>query len=111
LVIGHIRATGLEFDIDPLIIGAEVRLGNATAGPLVGRGFGNSSTWSTITPHFSSASAAMDAVSPDGSVAVVPANHSGNAGTLYMNLFNDGLFGIYNFDKAGAQLIVVCIPV
>lgn len=111
LVIGHIRATGLELDIDPLIIGSEVRLGNPTAGPLVGRGFGNSSSWSNITPHFSTASSPMDAVSPDGSVAVVPANHSGNAGTLYMNLYNDGLFGIYNFDKTGAQLVVVCIPV
>ena len=111
LVIGHIRAVGLEIDIDPLTIGAEVRIGNATSGPLVGRGFGNSSTWSTITPHFSTATTAMDAVSPDGSIAVVPAYHSGNAGTLYMNLYNDGFFGIYNFDKTGAQLIVLCIPV
>lgn len=110
-VVGHIRAIGLEVDTDPLTIGAEIRMGNPTSGQLVSRGFGNIATWTTFTPHFSTPSATMDAVSPDGSVARVPANHTGNEGTLYVNLYNDGLFGIYNFNKAGAQLGVIAFPV
>ena len=105
-VVGHLRAYGLEVDSDPLIIGAEVRVGDPTSGQLVSRGFGNISTWTTFTPHFSTPGAANDAVTPDGLTGRIPANHTGTAGTLYVNLYNDGLFGIYNFNKAGAQLAV-----
>ncbi|AZS06586.1 minor tail protein [Mycobacterium phage JacoRen57] len=108
---GHIRAVGLEADSDPLIIGAEVRLGNPTSGQLIGRGFGNISTWTTFTPHFSTPSSMMDAVTPDGTVGVVPKNTVGAGSTVYVNLYNDGLFGIYNFNKAGAQLDLLLIPV
>lgn len=108
---GHIRAIGLEVDTDPLIIGAEVRLGDPTAGQLIGRGFGNISTWTTFTPHYSTAAAPMDAVTPDGTIGRVPKNTQGAASTIYVNLYNDGLFGIYNFNKAGAQLDLMLIPV
>lgn len=111
IVIGHIRAVGLEVDSDPLIIGSEVRLGDPSSGQLVSRGFGTIASWTTFTPHFSTNSTAMDAASPDGSVGRVPANHSGDEGTLYVNLYNDGLVGIYNFNKAGAQLGVIVMPV
>ena len=36
-----------------MIIGAEVRLGHATTGPVVARGFGNISTYAFLTPHAS----------------------------------------------------------
>lgn len=108
---GHIRAFGLEVDADPLIIGAEVRLGDATAGQLIARGFGNISTWTTFTPHYSTPAATMDAVTPDGTIGRVPKNTNGTASTVYVNLYNDGLFGIYNFNKAGAQLDIELIPV
>ena len=108
---GHIRAVGLEADADPLIIGAEVRLGDATAGQLIARGFGNISTWTTFTPHFSTQSAAMDAVTPEGTIGRVPKNTVGADSTIYVNLYNDGLFGIYNFNKKGAQLDLMLIPV
>lgn len=108
---GHIRAVGLEVDADPLIIGAEVRLGDATAGQLIGRGFGNISTWVTFSPHYSNASATMDAVTPDGTIGRVPKNTTGPESTIYVNLYNDGLFGIYNFNKIGAQLDLELIPV
>jgi hypothetical protein len=106
-VTGHIRAVGIEVDADPLIIGAEVRIGDPTSGPLIARGFGNISTWTTFTPHFSTQSTTMDAVTPDGAVGRVPAYHSGTQGTVYVNLYNDGLFGIYNYNSAGSQLAVV----
>ena len=108
---GHIRAVGLEVDADPLIIGAEVRIGDPTSGQLCARGFGNISTWTPFIPHFSTAGTSMDAVTPDGAVGRVPKNTSGAASTIYVNLYNDGLFGIYNFNKAGAQLDLLIIPV
>ena len=108
---GHIRAFGLEVDSDPLTIGAEVRLGDPTSGQLIGRGFGNISTWTTFSPHYSTPGSTMDAVTPDGSIGRVPKNTVGTASTVYVNLYNDGLFGIYNFNKAGAQLDLELIPV
>jgi hypothetical protein len=108
---GHIRAVGIEADSDPLILGCEVRLGHPTSGPLVARGFGNSSTWTTIVPHFSSPGSPNDAITPDNGVAVIPAGTTGVGSTLYVNLFNDGLSGVYSFDRKNAQLSVLCIPV
>ena len=108
---GHLRAVGLEVDADPLIIGAEVRIGNPTSGQLIGRGFGNISTWTTFDAHYSTSSTTMDAVTPDGSVGRIPKNTSGAASTVYVNLYNDGLFGIYNFNKGGAQLDLTLYPV
>ena len=108
---GHLRAVGLEVDADPLIIGAEVRIGNPTSGQLIGRGFGNISTWTTFDAHYSTSSTTMDAVTPDGSIGRIPKNTSGTASTVYVNLYNDGLFGIYNFNKGGAQLDLTLYPV
>jgi hypothetical protein len=108
---GHIRAVGLEVDVSPLTIGAEVRLGDPTAGQLIGRGFGNISTWTSFMPHFSTESASMDAVTPDGAIGRVPAFTSGAGSTVYVNLYNDGLLGLYNFNKKGAQLDLLLIPV
>jgi hypothetical protein len=108
---GHIRAFGLEIDKDPLTIGTEVRLGDPTAGQLIARGFGNITGWTTFLPHYSVPSATMDAVTPDGNIGRVPKNTTGAASTVYVNLYNDGLFGIYNFNKTGAQLDLELIPV
>lgn len=110
-VMGHIRAVGIEADSDPLILGCEVRLGNPTSGTLVGRGFGNSSTWTTIVPHFSQPGSPSDAITPDNGLAVVPTGSTGTTSTIYVNLFNDGLSGVYSFSRKDAQLSVLCIPV
>jgi hypothetical protein len=111
MVFGHVRVVGIELDADPLIIGCEVRIGNASAGTLVGRGFGNISTWTTIIPHFSSAQAGYDAVTPENGTALVPAYHSGTEGTVYASVFNDGAGGAYNFNKTNAQLVIMVVPV
>ncbi|MCC9181072.1 hypothetical protein [Mycolicibacterium mageritense] len=111
IVWGKIRAVGLELDSDPLIIGCEVRLGHPTTGQLVARGFGNSTGWTILTPHTSTPSDPSAAMTPDNETALIPANHSGNAGTLYVNLYNDGLTGVYLFNKTNAQLFVQVNPV
>lgn len=109
-VMGHIRAVGIEADSDPLILGCEVRLGDPTAGVLVARGFGNSSTWTTIVPHFSQPGSPNDAITPENDVAVVPAGSTGTASTLYLLLRNDGLSGVYSFNRKDAQLAIQVVP-
>lgn len=106
-VTGHIKAFGIELDADPLTIGCEVRLGDATTGQLIGRGFGNISSWTHITPHFSSSGDPTTAVAPDNGVATVAA---GQTAQINVNLYNDGLFGSYIFNKSGAQLSILVIP-
>lgn len=110
-VFGHVRALGFTFSTDPLTIGAEVRLGDPTAGQVVARGFGNISTYAHIVPHFSTPGATNAAATPENATGLVPANHTGQAGTLYVRLFNDGSLGEYTFDKTGAQLSIMAVPV
>lgn len=104
---GHIKAFGLELDADPLTIGCEVRLGDPNTGQLIGRGFGNISSWTHITPHFSTSADASAAVAPDNGVALVAA---GQTATINVNLYNDGLLGAYVYNRAGSQLTLLTIP-
>ncbi|AXH46861.1 minor tail protein [Mycobacterium phage Aminay] len=104
---GHLKAFGLELDADPLTIGCEVRLGDPTSGTLIGRGFGNIASWTTIQPHFSTSGDPASAVSPDNGVALVPA---GQQAQITVNLYNDGLLGAYIFNKTGAQLSILTVP-
>lgn len=109
-VIGHFRITGIEFDTTPLMVGVEVRLGS-TSGTLVARGWGNITNYVTVIPHSSTGSAPNDAITPDNGRAVIPAGATGAPSTLYINCFNDGVAGVYNFENAGAQLSVQLMPV
>jgi len=112
IVWGHCGATGVEVSLSPLTIGCEVRLGNSTTGPLVARGFGNSFADVNIMPHYSTPTTPGVALSPYNSVARIPANHvSPTQSTLYINLYNDGAIGLYNFSPADAQLFVLVVPI
>lgn len=111
LVFGHIRAFGAELTTDPLTLGCEVRLGSSTAGTLIGRGFGNISTFANISPHYSTPSSSTDAIAPGNGRAVVPANHTGTAGNIYINLANDGALGAYIFNHKDAQVSIIVMPV
>lgn len=106
-VTGHIKAFGIELDADPLTIGVEVRLGDPVTGVLIGRGFGNIASWTTIAPHFSSGGNPTGAVAPDNGVAQVAA---GQVAKISVNLYNDGLLGAYIFNRNGAQLTILTIP-
>lgn len=112
LVWGHIKAFGIELDPDPLTIGVEVRLGNPTSGALVARGFGSFVGQATLLPHTSEPGAPTIAMTPENSVAKVIANQTNpTMRTVYVNLFNDGLTGVYLFSPADAQLFVMAQPV
>lgn len=106
-VSGHFKAFGIEVDADPMVIGCEVRLGDPLSGQLIGRGKGNSSSWTQVGPHFSEPGAPTVAAAPDNGVGLVPA---GVAGQIHIALVNDGLFGAYIFNKKDAQLDYMLIP-
>lgn len=108
-VLGHVKVVGVELDLDPLMIGMEVRLGDPVTGQLIGRGYGNSSTWTTVVPHYSTAADPATAVTPDNGVAVVLA---GQQAKINVNLYNDGVLGAFIFDNTtGPQLSIEVIPV
>ena len=65
----------------------------------------------TLLPQTSSTASASQAMSPTNSVALVPANHTGNAGTLYVNLVNEGMAAVYDFNSTNAQLFVLVCPI
>lgn len=110
-VFGQMQIFGANISATPLLVGAEVRLGDATTGPIVARGFGNSLGYVTLIPHSSDATNPSSALTPQNSYAKVAANHTGAVGTLYVNLVNQGLAGVYDFHSANAQLSVLALAV
>lgn len=107
-VTGHFKAFGVDLNIlDPFKIGAEVRLGDPNTGQLIGRGKGNTSQETTVVPHFSTPGDPDTAVSPDNGVAQI---NAGEQATLTVNLVNDGLLGMYSFNRKDAQLGVLVVP-
>jgi hypothetical protein len=112
IVWGHLGAFGLELSANPLQIGAEVRLGDPTAGQLISRGFGNAIGEVNFMPHYSDPNNPGGAITPTNGMAVVPANHSNPAqGTIYTNLYNDGAVGVYQFSPTDAQMFCLILPV
>jgi hypothetical protein len=107
---GHIGAFGVELSANPLMIGCEVLLGDPTTGQQIARGFGNSIGEVNIMPHYSTPSQPGGAITPTNDTAVVPANHSNPAeGTIYVNLYNDGEIGLYQFSPTDAQVFLMLL--
>lgn len=108
-VMGHFKAFGVDLNIlDPFKIGAEVRLGDATSGQVIGRGKGTIAQETVVLPHFSRPGAPTDAMTMDNEVALI---NAGEQQTLNVNLVNDGLLGLYSFNRTDAQLGVQLIEV
>jgi hypothetical protein len=74
--------------------------GNA-GGVLMARGFGNITSFANMSPHFSQPGSTMTAVNPGNNTAVVPANHTGTQGDIYIDLWNEGALGSYSFNNQG----------
>jgi hypothetical protein len=112
LVWGQLEVTGINVGLDPLLVGVEVLLGDPNNGALVATGFGNAfGGVVTILPQTSSAANASTAMTPTNSTALVPANHTGNVGTLYVNLVNEGMAAVYEYDSSNSQLFVLVCPI
>lgn len=83
----------------------------ATAGTLVARGFGNTGSGIvTVVPHTSSPTDPDTAMNPWNDVGLVAANHGGPDGTLYVNVVNDGLAAIWDYNASDAELFVMAAP-
>ena len=100
---------------DPFRIGAQVLLGDPTQGIQVARGMGTTIGTVNIYPHYSSSAnnknKLSQALTPTNRYAVVPANEPDPARrTVYVNLWNDGQLGVYNFAPPNAQLFLMVQP-
>lgn len=107
-VFGHFKAFGVDLNIlDPFKIGGEVRLGDS-AGQIVARGKGTIAQETTMIPHFSRPGDPTVAMTMDNGVALI---NAGEQKTLTVNLVNDGLLGMYSFNRTDAQVGVQLIEV
>lgn len=91
-----------------LRIGCRVLLGDPTSGPQIARGLGNILGVVNIMPHYSTNQHRSDAITPTNQRAVVAANHTA---TIYINLWNDGAIGVYDFAPHNAQLFIMASPI
>jgi len=112
LVFGQMQIFGVNLSFSAFLVGAEVQLGAAdSTGVQVAQGFGTDLGYVSIFPQPSNTTMPSSAITPTNKLAYVPANHTGNLGTLYCNLVNQGMAGIYDFANAHSGLIVAIIPV
>jgi hypothetical protein len=108
IVLGQIRMFEAEFSLQPLLMGIEVTLG-WPGGITVARGFGNTlSGVVNVMPHTSWPGNPSFAMNPWNSVGFVPAN---TPGSLFVNIVNDGIAAIYDYNPSDAQIIVMACPV
>jgi hypothetical protein len=111
IVWGHIGQGGVMLSKSPFKIGCEVLLGDQTNGIMISRGFGTTIGEVNIMPHYSTPADHNKTLTPSNRYAVVPANHTNPAqGTVYINLWNDGQFGAYDFQPQSAQLFMLVLP-
>lgn len=116
IVFGQIEVFGVTLSTTPLLIGVEVLLGDPSSGQLVATGYGNAISGvveifpQTSTAEGHASSGLNTAMTPTNSTALVPANHTGTKGTLYVNLVNRGYAGVYNFSPKNSQLFILVCP-
>lgn len=106
VVFSEVTVEGISLSLTPLLAQAQVALGSPN-GQIVARGSGNSIGTITMGPDLGNIAA-----TPLNGIGVVPANHSGNEGTLYVSLINQGLIDIFEFNAGNnAKLSVLVVPV
>lgn len=105
LVFGELIVSGINISLTPLLVGAHVNLGSQ-GGQLLASGSAGSGGTITMMPN-----TANLAVTPETNSVIVPANHTGNQGTLYVTLTNIGLAGVYDFNSDNANLSVLVVPI
>lgn len=111
IVFGQVQIFGLNISFTPLLVGAEVLLADPDSGTRVARGFGNSLGYTTFLPHPSGQDNPAAAITPTNGLGLVPANHTGTQGTLYFNLVNQGMAGVYDFTAVNSGAFVAAWPV
>ena len=110
-VFGQLKIFGVQLSATPMLVGAEVRLGHPTTGPVIARGHGNAFGTVTLIPHTSTPDFPNIAMSPKNALGRIVPNHTGTQATLYVNVINEGLVGTFDFNPPDAQLAVLQLPV
>lgn len=109
IVLGQLEVFGVNLSLNPLLVGAEVLLNSPDNGQLLAVGYGNAFGGAvTIVPQTSDSSNTNTAMTPQNSTALVPA---GQTVTIYVNLVNHGMAGVYDFNAENAQLFIMAVPV
>jgi hypothetical protein len=104
---GQVQVSALNLSLTPLLVGAEVLLGNASSGQVVASGQSDAQGVVTMIPSMGSL-----AFSPTNfGGAIVPADHTGDVGTLFVNLVNEGWLDVFDYTNAGAMLSVLVVPI
>lgn len=111
IVWGHLGEGGVTLSKSPFKVGCQVLLGDPVTGIQIGRGLGTTLGEVNIMPHYSTGADKNKSLSPINGYAIVPPNHTNTAqGSVYVNLWNDGKLGVYNFNPRNAQLYVTVMP-
>jgi hypothetical protein len=105
---GQMEIFGLDVSVNPLLVGAEVRLNDPNSGPLIATGVGNSLGSVTLVPHTSSSSSPSTAMTQSNGYARVEA---GISPKIYINLVNEGLASVFDYNPAGSQAAFVAYPI
>jgi hypothetical protein len=108
IVFGQVQIFGLNISFTPLLVGAEVLLGDPNTGQRVARGFGNSLGYTTFLPHPSGPDNTASAITPTNALGLV---QPGQVGKLYFNLVNQGMAGTYDFTAVNSGAFVAAWPV
>lgn len=104
IVFGSLTVSGAYIAQNPLLVGAHIMVGDPINGTLLADGRSQSGGTIIITPGTGN-------TAYEPTTIIVPANHVGSQGTIYVVLDNDGLGGVYDFNSAGAQLFIMVLPV
>jgi hypothetical protein len=110
-MLGHMRIFGGSLSVTPLLVGAEIRLGDPVNGQLIAVGQGNAFGTVTLIPHASSNSQPNVAITPDNAVGKIPLAHVAPQGTIFINLINEGFASAFDFNPQDAQVGFLTIPI
>jgi hypothetical protein len=107
IVFGQIRMFEAGLSLNPLSMGIEVVIG-WPGGVQIARGFGNTlSGVVNVVPHTSTPGNPSFAMNPWNSIGLIPA---GVPGALFINVINDGIASVYNYNPSDAQVMVIACP-
>ncbi|QIG58702.1 minor tail protein [Gordonia phage DatBoi] len=109
-ITGHVRGGS---GIPASSLAVEVRVGDAANGELIARGISttrNGEHIITIHPHYSTNAQPNRIASPGTTVGVIPANHTGNAGTIYVTAIRTSGLGSIRVNADDAQLLIKRYP-
>jgi hypothetical protein len=102
-VFGNLQLTGANIGLSPLLVGGNVTLASTT-GQMVATGSSDDVGNVSLMPSTGTLALAYP-------TSLVPANHTGTQGTLYVTIANEGLVGVFDFNATNSTLSVLVVPV